>query len=109
MQRNGAKLYASLPTLHRLNKPAHLLRARSTAFGCSLQGVVAEEDVVRVALALREAGADAISLPSGATQARAKPANSRISGIWSGKLARLWSPPSITTWRAPRYFSTATR
>ncbi|MFH1044921.1 MAG: hypothetical protein V1796_07755 [Pseudomonadota bacterium] len=40
----------------------HLMGACSTAFGCSLQGVVAEEDVVRVALALREAGADAISL-----------------------------------------------
>lgn len=41
---------------------AHLVGACSTAFGCSLQGVVAEDDVVRVALALREAGADAISL-----------------------------------------------
>lgn len=41
---------------------AQLVGACSTAFGCSLQGVVAEEDVVRVALALREAGADAISL-----------------------------------------------
>jgi len=39
-----------------------LVGACSTAFGCSLQGVVAEEDVVRVALELREAGADAISL-----------------------------------------------
>jgi len=39
-----------------------LVGACSTAFGCSLQGVVAEEDVVRVAVALREAGADAISL-----------------------------------------------
>ena len=39
-----------------------LVGACSTAFGCSLQGVVAEEDVVRVALALRDAGADAISL-----------------------------------------------
>jgi hydroxymethylglutaryl-CoA lyase len=43
-------------------KRAQLVGACSTAFGCSLQGVVAEEDVVRVALALREAGADAISL-----------------------------------------------
>lgn len=41
---------------------AQLVGACSTAFGCSLQGVVAEDDVVRVALALREAGADAISL-----------------------------------------------
>jgi hydroxymethylglutaryl-CoA lyase len=39
-----------------------LVGACSTAFGCSLQGTVAEEDVVRVAVALREAGADAISL-----------------------------------------------
>lgn len=43
-------------------KRAQLVGACSTAFGCSLQGVVAEDDVVRVALALREAGADAISL-----------------------------------------------
>jgi hydroxymethylglutaryl-CoA lyase len=42
-------------------RPA-LVGACSTAFGCSLQGAVAEDDVVRVALALREAGADAISL-----------------------------------------------
>jgi hydroxymethylglutaryl-CoA lyase len=41
---------------------AQLVGACSTAFGCSLQGIVAEEDVVRVAVALREAGADAISL-----------------------------------------------
>ena len=41
---------------------AQLVGACSTAFGCSLQGVVAEDDVVRVALALREAGADAVSL-----------------------------------------------
>jgi len=41
---------------------AQLVGACSTAFGCSLQGAVAEDDVVRVALALREAGADAISL-----------------------------------------------
>ncbi|MCX7140313.1 MAG: hydroxymethylglutaryl-CoA lyase [Proteobacteria bacterium] len=41
---------------------AQLIGACSTAFGCSIQGAVAEEDVVRVALALREAGADAISL-----------------------------------------------
>jgi len=39
-----------------------LVGACSTAFGCSLQGAVAENDVVRVAVALREAGADAISL-----------------------------------------------
>ncbi len=39
-----------------------LVGACSTAFGCSLQGVVAEDDVVRVAVALREAGADAVSL-----------------------------------------------
>jgi hydroxymethylglutaryl-CoA lyase len=41
---------------------AQLVGACSTAFGCSLQGAVAEDDVMRVAMALREAGADAISL-----------------------------------------------
>jgi len=41
---------------------ALLVGACSTAFGCSFQGAVAEDEVVRVALALREAGADAISL-----------------------------------------------
>jgi hydroxymethylglutaryl-CoA lyase len=40
----------------------YLIGACSTAFGCSLQGVVAEDDVVRVAAALRQAGADAVSL-----------------------------------------------
>ena len=40
----------------------HLVGACSTAFGCSLQGAVAEDDVVRVAVALRKAGADTISL-----------------------------------------------
>jgi hydroxymethylglutaryl-CoA lyase len=44
------------------DKRARLVGACSTAFGCSLQGVVEEDDVVRVAAALREAGADAISL-----------------------------------------------
>jgi hydroxymethylglutaryl-CoA lyase len=39
-----------------------LVGACSTAFGCSLQGTVAEDDVVRVAMALQRAGADAISL-----------------------------------------------
>jgi len=43
-------------------KRAQLVGACSTAFGCSLQGVVEEDAVVRVAAALREAGADAISL-----------------------------------------------
>ena len=44
------------------SKRPQLVGACSTAFGCSLQGVVAEEDVLRVALALRTAGADSISL-----------------------------------------------
>jgi hydroxymethylglutaryl-CoA lyase len=35
---------------------AQLVGACSTAFGCSLQGVVAEDDVVRVAVALRQPG-----------------------------------------------------
>jgi len=43
-------------------KRPQLVGACSTAFGCSLQGVVAEQDVLRVALALRAAGADSISL-----------------------------------------------
>ncbi|GJD54009.1 Hydroxymethylglutaryl-CoA lyase YngG [Methylobacterium crusticola] len=34
----------------------------STAFGCSLQGAVPEDDVVRLAAALAEAGADTVSL-----------------------------------------------
>lgn len=44
------------------SKRAQLVGGCSTAFGCSLQGVVAEEDVVRVAAALQKAGADAISI-----------------------------------------------
>jgi len=44
------------------SRRAQLVGACSTAFGCSLQGAVAEDDVVRVAVALRQAGADAISL-----------------------------------------------
>ncbi len=44
------------------SKRAQLVGGCSTAFGCSLQGVVAEEDVVRVAAALQKAGADAISV-----------------------------------------------
>lgn len=41
---------------------ARLVGACSTAFGCSLQGAVAGDDVLRVALALRAAGADAVTL-----------------------------------------------
>jgi len=37
------------------------------------------------------------------------PANSSISGICSGKLARVWSPPCTTTRFAPLYFLTAAR
>ena len=44
------------------DRRARLVGACSTAFGCSLQGTVAEDDVLRVALALRAAGADAITL-----------------------------------------------
>jgi hydroxymethylglutaryl-CoA lyase len=57
--------FARMADLVRSQAPgqrAHLVGACSTAFGCSLQGAVAEEDVVRVAVALREAGADTISL-----------------------------------------------
>jgi len=53
---------AALVRAQAKNKRTQLVGACSTAFGCSLQGVVAEGDVVRVAVALREAGADAISL-----------------------------------------------
>jgi hydroxymethylglutaryl-CoA lyase len=53
---------AGLVQLQAKSKRAQLVGACSTAFGCSLQGVVAEDDVVRVAVALRRAGADAISL-----------------------------------------------
>jgi len=53
-----AELVRSLANAER----PRLVGACSTAFGCSIQGAVAEDDVVRVALALREAGADAISL-----------------------------------------------
>ena len=50
---------AGLVRLQAKGRRAQLVGACSTAFGCSLQGVVAEDDVVRVAVALRQAGADA--------------------------------------------------
>jgi hydroxymethylglutaryl-CoA lyase len=53
---------AALVRAQAKGKRAQLVGACSTAFGCSLQGAVAEDDVVRVAVALRQAGADAISL-----------------------------------------------
>jgi len=53
---------AALVRAQAKGKRAQLVGACATAFGCSLQGAVAEESVVRVALALREAGADAITL-----------------------------------------------
>jgi hydroxymethylglutaryl-CoA lyase len=57
--------FARMVELVRAQPPgqrAQLVGACSTAFGCSLQGAVAEDDVLRVALALRAAGADAITL-----------------------------------------------
>jgi hydroxymethylglutaryl-CoA lyase len=53
---------AALVRAQAKGKRAQLVGGCATAFGCSLQGAVAEESVVRVALALREAGADAITL-----------------------------------------------
>lgn len=47
----------------------------STAFGCTLQGVVPEDDVVHLALALAEAGADEIGLSD--TTGMANPAQVR--------------------------------
>jgi hydroxymethylglutaryl-CoA lyase len=53
---------AALVRAQAKGRRAQLVGGCATAFGCSLQGAVAEESVVRVALALREAGADAITL-----------------------------------------------
>jgi len=47
----------------------------ATAFGCTLQGVVPEEDVLRLALSLAEAGADEIGLSD--TTGMANPAQVR--------------------------------
>jgi hydroxymethylglutaryl-CoA lyase len=47
----------------------------STAFGCTLQGLVPEDDVVRLAAALAEAGADEIGLSD--TTGMANPAQVR--------------------------------
>ncbi|MFO1267823.1 MAG: hydroxymethylglutaryl-CoA lyase [Rubrivivax sp.] len=47
----------------------------STAFGCTLQGAVPEDDVVRLAVALAEAGADSIGLSD--TTGMANPAQVR--------------------------------
>jgi len=47
----------------------------STAFGCTLQGLVPEDDVVRLAVALAEAGADEIGLSD--TTGMANPAQVR--------------------------------
>jgi hydroxymethylglutaryl-CoA lyase len=47
----------------------------STAFGCTLQGVVAEDEVIRVALACAEAGADEVGLSD--TTGMANPAQVR--------------------------------
>ncbi len=53
----------------------HVEAGLSTAFGCTLQGVVPEDDVVRLAVALAEAGADDIGLSD--TTGMANPAQVR--------------------------------
>ena len=53
----------------------HIETGVSTAFGCTLQGVVPEDDVVHLALALAEAGADEIGLSD--TTGMANPAQVR--------------------------------
>lgn len=47
----------------------------STAFGCTLQGLVAEDDVIRLAVACAEAGADEVGLSD--TTGMANPAQTR--------------------------------
>lgn len=47
----------------------------STAFGCTLQGQVAEDDVIRLAVACAEAGADEVGLSD--TTGMANPAQTR--------------------------------
>ena len=61
--------------------------ACSTAFGCSIDGVIPEEAVVRVATGLAEAGADAIALAD--TVGYANPA--RRSAAWCGPCAARWA------------------
>jgi len=53
----------------------HIEAGVSTAFGCTIQGVVPEDDVVRLAAALAEAGADDIGLSD--TTGMANPAQVR--------------------------------
>ncbi len=53
----------------------HIEVGMSTAFGCTLQGVVQEDDVVRLAVALVEAGAEEIGLSD--TTGMANPAQVR--------------------------------
>lgn len=53
----------------------HIEAGVSTAFGCTLQGVVPEDDVVRLAAALAEAGADDVGLSD--TTGMANPAQVR--------------------------------
>jgi len=53
----------------------HIETGISTAFGCTLQGAVAEDDVLRLAVALAEAGVDEIGLSD--TTGMANPAQVR--------------------------------
>jgi len=57
------------------DRPVPLATACSTAFGCSIDGVVAERDVLAVAAGLAEAGVDSISLAD--TVGYANPAHIR--------------------------------
>lgn len=56
--------------------------ACSTAFGCSIDGVVPEERVVRVASALAEAGADTVTLADTVGYANPAQVKSLIRAVW---------------------------
>jgi hydroxymethylglutaryl-CoA lyase len=58
-----------------LRRTVHVEAGVSTAFGCTLQGAVPEDEVVRLAAALAEAGADEIGLSD--TTGMANPAQVR--------------------------------
>jgi len=60
---------------NRLAPGVHIEAGLSTAFGCTLQGLVAEDDVVRMAAALAEAGVQEIGLSD--TTGMANPAQVR--------------------------------
>ncbi len=73
-------------------EPMHVVGACATAFGCSIDGVIEEAAVVRVAAALAEAGCDAVALAD--TVGYANPAQIRsvvgaVRGAVGGKLGSL--------------------